>query len=243
MYRLRVERTPRAGPLVTSESRTLRRYRGHSSPRVRQAQLIWLAKTAMAEEAFFHTLPDNLWTEVGFVAEHGANPWQGYGIRILPIPALLRLWSGRVAGFRRPERVENYHNHPLLFVRKTLKRLGQPVAWDRLVDLPSAPDLFVHARIKHYFGARGIPVTSRVAIPDALVRYDVSADLQALILKSRRPGAVRTLEVYESARLSYAKHDISRAFFHDVLRTRFRQAGLPPDSVTLEFDHRMPTVG
>jgi len=240
---LHVERRPRTEALAVNEGPTLRRYVGHRSPRVREAQLVYLARMASVEEAFFHTLPDNVWTEVGFATERGDNRWQGHGVRILPTPAILDLWDGRKPGFPRPRQVINYHNHPVRFVRQTLRRLGKPPSWQRLVDLPSAGDLFVHANLRHSFARQGIPLVSRVAIPDALVTYDVSAALANRIQRAKAPDQLRELTVYETARLSYAKNDISRGYFHEVLAARLRQFGFPEDTVTLRFDHRVPTVG
>jgi hypothetical protein len=240
---LRVERRPRTGALTANEGSILRRYVGHGSPRVREAQLVYLARMSHVEEAFFHTLPDNLWTEVGFATERGQNRWQSHGVRILPMPAILDLWDGRKPGFPRPRRVINYHNHPLRFVRQALRRLGKPAAWQRLVDLPSAADLFVHGRLRHAFARRGTSLVSRVAIPDALVTYDVSPALLERIQSAGAPDGLRELTVYETARLSYAKNDISRSYFREVLAARLRQFGFSPDTVTLSFDHRVPTVG
>lgn len=84
VHHVSIERRPRTGPLTLNETPILRRYTGHATARIREAQLVWLARMANAEEAFFHTRPDNLWTEIGFLTERGNNRWQGHGVRPSP---------------------------------------------------------------------------------------------------------------------------------------------------------------
>lgn len=243
---VRIERALRPGPLLVNEGLALRRYAGHGSVVAREAQLVLLAVTAQAEEAYFHSTPDDTWTEVGLRTETGENAWHTHGVRLLPATALVTLFCGDPRGrgraFPRPTRVVSYHIHPVPFVRRLLARTGRPASYERLLHLPSAADLFVHARLEEAFGRRGVALASRVAVPDALIDYAVAPPLRARILGAAAPHLLRELETYEAARLSYAQNDISRPYFQEVLAEKLRQRGFAPDLIRLRVDERVPTV-
>lgn len=231
--RIRIERKLRTGPLEVNETLILRRYSGHTPLHVREARLVRLARTAPVEEAFFCTLPDNTWTEIGVLTERGENAWKGYGVRRLPVRALRHLFSGRITGIPRPHRILNYHIHPIRFVRNAVRSAGLPHRYEKLAYLPSAGDFFTHARVKTAFAQRGIELKSKVAVPNAVIEYDTSQELTRRILFKRNPKQMKIMDVYETARLHYIDTGLTQEEFPNLLSGRLKWAGFKGDEFTM----------
>ena len=238
LVEIKIERALRPGPLEVNETLTLRRYRGHATPEAREAQLLYLARTANLEEAYFHTLPDNVWTEVGAFTELGANAWQGYGVRQLPRNVLRHVFGGRVQGIGRPRKIVNYHTHPRLFVRRALRLAGLPPEYERVVHFPSSGDFYTHAKLQAGFARQSTVLASKVAVPDALISFDVSDGLKARILSGKRLGDLLEMKIYEAARMAFGKSQMSRRGFPAMLTSRLKARGFQGDEFRLSVDSR-----
>ena len=236
--RIRIERKLRAGPLEVNETLTLRRYAGDTPLAAREAQLVRLAQTASVEEAFFCTLPHNVWTEIGVLTERGENAWKGYGVRRLPVRALRHLFSGRIAGMERPDRILNYHIHPIRFVRKAVRSAGLPHRYEKLAYLPSAGDFFTHARVKTAFAQRGIELKSKVAVPNAVIEYDTSPGLTRRVLFKRNPKQMKIMDVYETTRLHFIDTGLTQQEFPGLLSGRLKWAGFRGDEFPMVVSKR-----
>ncbi|MFH2007975.1 MAG: hypothetical protein ABI333_15440 [bacterium] len=238
VHRIRFERALRPGPLRQNDSLTLRRYAGHATTAAREAQLLSLAWTADAEDAFLHTLPDNVWTEIGAMTERGGNAASIHGVRIVPVEALLKLYSGKVPGIRRPRRIVNYHYHPLKFARRTLGLMGSDRKLERMIHLPSAGDFHLHAKLLGRLGALGAAVTSKVAVPDALIDYSVPHSFAMRLLAAKDLLTVQELRLYEQQRLYFARHDWDRDTFQRELTGALKRAGFAGDEFQLTIHRR-----
>lgn len=245
-YRFLLEARLRRGPLGLNQTSVLRRYRGHATAAAREAQLISLAWTAEDEEAFFHTLPDNAWTEVGALSERGGNRAGVHGVRPLPMRSLLDLFSGRVEKIPRPERIVSYHYHPRRLARRALRELGPErlrryggvARMMRMIHLPSASDFHLHVWLQSSFAARGVAVTSKVAVPDAIIGYDVSAPVAYRVLAGQRVSRMREMQIYERARVTYAREEWSRRQFRTHLSAELKKAGFGGTEFRLRVDRR-----
>lgn len=245
-YRFFLDARLRRGTLALNHTTSLRRYGGHATAATREAQLISLAWTAEDEEAFFHTLPDNVWTEVGALTERGGNPAGVHGVRPLPMSSLLDLFSGRVEKIPRPERIVSYHYHPRKLARRALRELGPErlrryggvARMMRMIYLPSASDFHLHVWLRSSFAARGVAVTSKVAVPDAIVGYDVSESVAYRVLAGQRVTRMREMQIYERARVTYAREEWSRSQFRAHLSSELKKGGFGGTEFRLQVDQR-----
>ncbi len=245
-YRFHLEARLRTTPLVLNHTSRLRRYKGHATPAIREAQLISLAWTAEDEEAFFLTQPDNVWTEVGALTERGGNKAGVHGVRPLPMRSLLDLFSGRVEKIPKPRRIVNYHYHPIKLARRALRelgpeklaRLGGMKRMVRMIHLPSASDFHMHVWLQATFAARGTAVTSKVAVPDAILGYFVSAPVTFRVLSGQRVTRMPEMLIYERARVTYAREEWSRKQFQAHLAAELKKGGFRGDEFRLKIDRR-----
>jgi hypothetical protein len=245
-YLFHVDARLRAGPLALNQTTRLRRYKGHATVAAREAQLISLAWTAEEEDAFFLTLPDNVWTEVGALTERGGNRAGVHGVRPLPMRSLLDLFSGKVEQIPKPERIVSYHYHPRKLAHRALrdlgperiKRFGGLERMVRVIHLPSASDFHLHVWLQTTFAARGVAVTSKVAVPDAIIGYDVSPPVASRVLSGKRVTRMREMLVYERARVEYARHEWSREQFRQHLTVELKRAGFKGNEFRLRVDRR-----
>ncbi len=244
-YLFHIEAKLRNGPLALNRTTFLRRYRG-ATVATREAQLISLAWTATDEEAFFLTWPDGVWTEVGALTERGGNREGVHGVRPLPMQSLLDLFSGRVEKIPAPKRIVSYHYHPRKLARRALrelgperlKRFGGLDRMVRMIHLPSASDFHLHVWLQAAFAARGVAVTSKVAVPDAIIDYDVSVPVAFRVLAGQRVSRMAEMLVYERARITYARHEWSRRQFRSHLAVELKKAGFRGDEFHLRVDPR-----
>jgi len=241
----------RTGPLTLNRTTFLRRYTGTPSVGAREAQLISLAWTAEDEEAFFLTRPDNVWTEVGALTERGGNRDGVHGVRSLPMGSLLDLFSGRVKKIPKPRRIVSYHYHPRKLARRALrelgperlKRFGGMDRMVRMIHLPSASDLHLHVRLRAKFAARGVAVTSKVAVPDAIIGFDVSAPVALRVLAGQRVTRMPEMLIYERARIEFAREEWDRSQFRQHLSAELKKAGFTGKEFRFQVDHRGSVVG
>lgn len=246
VYLFHIDAKLRTGPLALNHTTHLRRYKGSATVAMREAQLISLAWTAPDEEAFFLTLPDGVWTEVGALTERGGNPEGVHGVRPLPMRSLLDLFSGRVEKIPKPKRIVNYHYHPRKLARRALrelgperlKRFGGMDRMVRMIHLPSASDFHLHVWLQATFAARGVAVSSKVAVPDAIIGYDVSAPVAFRVLAGQRVTRMREMLVYERARIDFARYEWSRGQFRLHLTAELKRAGLRGNEFRLRVDRR-----
>lgn len=245
-YLFLIDQRLRTGPLQLNRTTHLRRYKGHATAAVREAQLISLAWTAEDEDAFFLTLPDNVWTEVGALTERGGNRAGVHGVRPLPMKSLLDLFSGKVDKIPAPQRIVSYHYHPRKLARRALrelgperlKRFGGLERMVRMVYLPSASDFHLHVWLHSTFAARGVAVTSKVAVPDAIIGYDVSKPVALRVLSGQRVTRMREMLVYERARIEFAREQWSRRQFRQHLTAELKKAGFEGNEFRLRVDRR-----
>ncbi len=249
VYQFHVDAKLRTGPLTLNQTTFLRRYKGSATVdtvAAREAQLISLAWTAAHEDAFFLTLPDGVWTEVGALTERGGNPDGVHGVRLLPMRSLVDLFSGRVEKIPAPRTIVSYHYHPRkLAVRalrdlgpERLKRFGGSDRMVRMIHLPSASDFHLHVWLQNTFAPRGVGVISKVAVPDAIIGYRVSATLARRVLAGQRVSKMPEMLVYERARITFARHQWSRRQFLHHLTAELKKAGFGGDEFRIQVDRR-----
>jgi len=245
-FRFELEAALRSGPLVLNDSTRLRRYRGHATVATREAQLISLAWIAEDEEAFIHSRPDNVWTEVGALTERGGNKAGVHGVRPLPMKSLLDLFSGRVEKIPKPSSIVSYHYHPHKLARRALRelgpeklrRLGGMQRMVRMIHLPSASDFHLHVWLQASFAARGVAVTSKVAVPDAIIGYDVASPVAFRVLSGQRVTRMPEMITYERARVTFAREEWTRRQFSEHLTAELKKAGFKGDEFHLKIDRR-----
>jgi hypothetical protein len=245
LYRFHVDAKLRSGPLTLNHTTFLRRYTG-ATVATREAQLISLSWTADDEEAFFLTLPDGVWTEVGALTERGHNKEGVHGVRPLPMRSLVDLFSGRVEKIPAPRSIVSYHYHPRKLARRALlalgperlRRYGGSARMVRMIHLPSASDFHLHVWLQTTFAARGVAVTSKVAVPDAIIGYDVSPSVAYRVLAGHRVSRMKEMLVYERARVAFARHEWSRQQFRHHLAAELKKAGFGGDEFRFRVDRR-----
>jgi len=245
-YLFHMEAKLRAGPLALNQTSFLRRYKGTATVAAREAQLISLAWTADHEEAFFLTRPDGVWTEVGALTERGANREGVHGVRPLPMRLLVDLFSGKVEKIPRPQSIVSYHYHPRKLAQRALrelgperlKRFGGSERMVRMVHLPSSSDFHMQVWLQSTFAARGIAMTAKVAVPDAIIGYDVSATVATRVLAGGRVSRMPEMLVYERARITFARQQWSRRQFRHYLAAELKKAGFRGDEFRLQVDRR-----
>jgi len=245
-YLFHIDQRLRTGPLQLNRTTHLRRYKGHATVATREAQLISLAWTADDEEAFFLTRPDNVWTEVGALTERGGNRAGVHGVRPLPMKSLLDLFSGRVDGIGAPQTIVSYHYHPRNLARRALREMGPERLrrfggldrMVRMVNLPSASDFHLHVWLQATFAPRRVAVTSKVAVSDAIIGYDVSAPVALRVRSGQRVTRMSEMLVYERARVDFARQEWTRRQFRHHLTAELKKAGFKGDEFRLRVDRR-----
>ena len=161
------------------------------------------------------------------------------------------LFSGKVEKIPKPRRIVSYHYHPRKLARRALrelgperlKRFGGLQRMVRMIHLPSASDLHLHVWLRASFAARGVVVTSKVAVPDAIIGYDVSEAVAFRVLAGQRVTRMPEMLVYERARIVFAREEWSRRQFQHHLSAELKKAGFKGDEFRLRVDRRGSVVG
>ncbi len=112
-----------------------------------------------------------------------------------------------------------------------------------MIHLPSASDLHLHVWLRAKFAARGVAVTSKVAVPDAIIGYDVSRPVAFRVLAGLRVTRMREMLVYERARIEFAREEWSRSQFQQHLATELKKAGFKGNEFRRQVDRRGSVVG